>query len=91
VIRSEIFTPDAESSGGSQWFGDLVTCKDWGNWLNEGFPRSWEAVWTKHFGKDQATTSAGITRRVVRKQQSLEKTIVRHDFMIPANSTARLQ
>lgn len=37
-----------------QWFGDLVTCKDWANlWLNEGFATYFEHLWTeKHFGRD---------------------------------------
>ncbi len=32
-----------------QWFGDLVTCRDWGNlWLNEGFATYFEAMYMEH-------------------------------------------
>ena len=39
-----------------QWFGDLVTAKDWANlWLNEGFATYFEHYWTEqHYGADDA-------------------------------------
>ena len=37
-----------------QWFGDLVTCRDWGNlWLNEGLATAFEYFWEeKQYGAD---------------------------------------
>jgi aminopeptidase N len=39
-----------------QWFGDLVTCKDWANlWLNEGFATYFEHYWMEqHYSVDDA-------------------------------------
>ena len=39
-----------------QWFGDLVTCRDWGEgWLNEGFATYSEYIWREHYeGRDAA-------------------------------------
>ena len=32
-----------------QWFGDLVTCRDWSNgWLNEGFASYFTVLWAEH-------------------------------------------
>ncbi len=32
-----------------QWFGDLLTCRDWSHgWLNEGFATYFELLWDEH-------------------------------------------
>jgi aminopeptidase N len=39
-----------------QWFGDLVTCREWAHaWLNEGFASYCEYVWAEwYLGEDEA-------------------------------------
>lgn len=41
---------------GHQWWGDLVTARDWAHlWLNEGFASYCEVLWADHHdGKDEA-------------------------------------
>jgi aminopeptidase N len=38
-----------------QWFGDLITCRDWSHiWLNEGFASYFDPLWFEHDRGDDA-------------------------------------
>jgi aminopeptidase N len=68
---------------GHQWFGDLVTCKDWGDiWLNEGFATFMNSVWIEaHYPKDQSEYERWSSARGWFEEGNLyTKPIVRHDF-----------
>lgn len=66
-----------------QWFGDLVTCNDWGDiWLNEGFATFFEMVWSEsHYPKEQADYERWMrVREWISDAGLYGKPIVRHDF-----------
>jgi aminopeptidase N len=66
-----------------QWFGDLVTCNDWGDiWLNEGFATFFEKAWMEsHYPKDDADYERWNSGREWLAESNLyAKPLVRHDF-----------
>ncbi len=55
-----------------QWFGDLVTCREWAHgWLNEGFATYFEHLWREHAdGVDAADWDRLIDREAYLEEAS---------------------
>jgi len=71
-----------------QWWGDLLTCKDWGElWLNESFATYFATLWTEHDqGWDEATWQRADEARDYQGEDArYRRSIVNYRYGSPEN------
>jgi aminopeptidase N len=70
---------------GHQWWGDLVTCRNWSHlWLNEGFATYSEVLWYEHkLGRDEADYLLYSKSRSGRSGGALTRPIVDRRYPSP--------
>lgn len=71
-----------------QWWGDLLTCKDWGEiWLNESFATYFATLWTEHDrGWDEAAWErSGEANDYFGEDSRYRRSIVSYRYNSPEN------
>ena len=70
---------------GHQWWGDLVTCRDWSHlWLNEGFATYCEVLWQEHKrGRDERDYLLYQKSQTARTGSARERPIVDRRYRSP--------
>lgn len=71
-----------------QWWGDLLTCKDWGEiWLNESFATYFATLWSEHDrGWDEAAWErAGEADSYLGEDARYRRSIVSYRYNSPMN------
>lgn len=71
-----------------QWWGDVVTCKDWGElWLNESFATYFATLWTEEdSGIEDATWERhGEAEAYLNEDRTVRRAIVNYRYNAPVN------
>jgi len=83
AFDDDILVPVVAHELAHQWFGDLVTCRDWSNgWLNEGFATYFENMWNEHdLGRDVfKELMLGLKAWYLNEDKHYRRPIVYHVF-----------